>query len=240
MVTISICNTGWRWNIIENTPKRLKLTVMEGSSRPIRSEHLFESYLTSTVETVYRFLRFASYCAAVAPGIDLNYFNNLADGLDRSHIGKMFERLSQKDFRYLTILWQKWTVRQSGRSLKSLLMSKLTTFKTNVNFQENRLCSKDRPLLRPSMWSVMNDRHRPWTHDSVKTYWSSQNVHLEFKGTPFWLEFTRPLEGFCRDPRTEPPGSEPDHQVPAPSGPVAWIPWLESSGRMFDSHSTIW
>lgn len=74
-------------------------------------------------------------------------------------------------------------------------MSKLTTFKTNVNFQENRLCSKDRPLLRPSMWSVMNDRHRPWTHDSVKTYWSSQNVHLEFKGTPFWLELTRPLEG---------------------------------------------
>ena len=74
-------------------------------------------------------------------------------------------------------------------------MSKLTTFKTNVNFQENRLCSKDRPLLRPSMRSVMNDCHRPWTHDKVKTYWSSQNVHLEFKGTPFWLEFTRPLEG---------------------------------------------
>ena len=91
MVTISICNTGWRWNIIENTPKRLKLTVMEGSSRPIRSEHLFESYLTSTVETVYRFLRFASYCAAVAPGIDLNYFNNLADGLNRSHFGKILK-----------------------------------------------------------------------------------------------------------------------------------------------------
>ena len=82
---------------------------MEGSSRPIRSEHLFESYLTSTVETVYRFLRFASYCAAVAPGIDLNYFNKLANGLNRSHFGKILkENGSPSGPTTCTTIWMKW------------------------------------------------------------------------------------------------------------------------------------
>ena len=81
---------------------------------------------------------------------------------------------------------------------KFAFCQKSSTFKKTVNWEPfmfywtvhfwDRPFSSLGPITRTSV-TVLG----PMT--VFKTYWSSQNVHFEFKGTPFWLEFTRPLEG---------------------------------------------
>ena len=68
---------------------------------------------------------------------------------------------------------------------------KPSTFKNDVHFWDLPFHLENSPLS-PRFTTV--SVHGPML--ALKTYWSSQNVHFEFKGTPFSLEFTRPLEGF--------------------------------------------